>query len=291
MDTSGLGARLHPVDVSPPLFTIYTTYVVDISSFMLQKTWFFSRMAGYYNTRKRSYKGKRAFKKSYQKRKLSKYIAQVSGVIPGYTRSTGYYGRFSGTTHERKFHDLVIDDTSIATAGEVMTTGTINTIVQGVTESTRIGRKINVTKIMWNWNVFLKATTVVANTIDNVRMILFLDKQCNGATAAVGDLLETADYQSFNNLANKDRFVVLYDKKLTFTAAAGGGNTTSTAQWIGAQRHGSFHKSCNIPIEYDNEAPTGAIGTIRSNNLAVLLISESGHCSLTSQIRLRFTDM
>lgn len=244
-------------------------------------------MAGYYSMKKRSYKGKRGFKKAYTKRALSKYVAKV---IPGFTRTSGYYGKFSGASHERKFHDLTVNDTEIATAGEVLTTGTINTIVQGVTESTRIGRKVNITKILWNWRVELKNSTTAASMKDSVRLILFLDKQCNGVTAAVDDLLETLEYDSFNNLANKDRFVVLYDKKFVLAATAGAGNTT-TDTFIGGFRSGTFHKSCNIPIEYDNDAPTGAIGTIRSNNLAILAISENAKTSLISKIRLRFTDM
>lgn len=123
---------------------------------------------------------------------------------------------------------------------------------------------------------------------DTVRVIMFLDKQANGATAAVTDILETASFLSFNNLANSGRFQTLLDKTVTLnymTLASDGAGLVSSANKF---TDFSFHKRCNIPIEFS--ATTGAITEIRSNNIGVLLISRAASSALFSNIRIRFSD-
>ena len=123
---------------------------------------------------------------------------------------------------------------------------------------------------------------------DTVRMIMYLDKQANGAAAAVTDILESADWQSFNNLSNSGRFITLMDKSVILNyqnlASDGGGVVSST----NTAREGAFYKMCNIPLEFS--ATTGAMGEIRSNNIGVLLISANGQAKFESKIRLRFSD-
>ena len=53
-----------------------------------------------------------------------------------------------------------------------------------------------------------------------VRIIVYLDRQCNGAAAGVTDLLESASYLSFRNLANQSRFKFLYDKTIPINVVA-----------------------------------------------------------------------
>ena len=63
-----------------------------------------------------------------------------------------------------------------------------------------------------------------------MRVMLYHDKQANGATAAVLDILESADYQSFNNLVNSGRFRILMDRTyaMNYLTLASGG----TLIWI-----------------------------------------------------------
>ncbi len=210
-------------------------------------------------------------------------------VVPGYTRTSGFYGRFSGQKGgELKFHDVDLDDAVIAAAGTV--TPSINLIAQGVTESTRVGRKCTLKRIGWKYTIELPEADAVAtpNASDLTRIIMFLDKQCNGATAAVTDILETADFQSFNNLANSGRFRILMDKVVTLnhmTLASDGAGLVSSSNRLAS---GSFYKTCNIPLEFS--ATTGAITEIRSNNVGVLLLARQTGLVFTSKIRLRFSD-
>ncbi len=208
--------------------------------------------------------------------------------IPGSSRTAGYYGRFEHTNGELKFFDLDLDDAVVAAAGAV--TDSINKIAQGVTEVTRVGRKAFIKRIRWSFNYTLPEQDAVADPAsgDVLRVIVYKDKQANGATAAVTDILESADYQSFLNLANSMRFVILTDKTYSINYAtmnSDGAGVTSQSSVI---RSGTWFKTCNIPLEFN--ASTGAITEIRSNNIGVLLISKNGICGFQSKLRLRFKD-
>lgn len=200
-------------------------------------------------------------------------------------------GRFA-RGGELKFHDVDLDTATVASAGAV--TATINIIPQGVAEDERVGRKCTIKSIQWKYQVLLKEANggaTPANS-DTVRIILFQDKQANGATAlvaTVAGILESADYQSFFNLANEGRFNILLDRRHTMNyhtlTATQDVDTFDSCETF---TDGTFYKSCNIPLEFD--AAAGVITEIRSNNLGVLLISKGAFCSFNSKFRLRFSD-
>ncbi len=207
---------------------------------------------------------------------------------PGRDRVGGYYGRYSGKDGERKFHDVDLDDAVVATGGTV--TPSINLIAQGVTESERVGRKCTLKSIHWRFSLNLPQVDAAATPAagDVVRVIMYIDKQCNGATAAVTDVLESADYKSFRNLSNSQRFSFLMDKTFNLNhagLASDGAGVVSQALNIHSYQ---MNKVCNLPIEYSST--TGVIGEIRSNNIGVLLISFIGTARFESKIRLRFSD-
>lgn len=208
---------------------------------------------------------------------------------PGYQRTTGFYGRYApvGPGGELKFFDVTLDDAVIAATGTV--TDSINKIAQGVTESQRVGRKCTIRSIGWRYIISLPEVTAAANPpgSDTIRLIMFLDKQCNGATATVTGILEGAQFQEFNNLANKGRFRTLVDEMVDINYLSGVGISASQ-DYAGVRVSGSFFKKCSIPIEFDST--TGAITEIRSNNIGVLLISGAGLPAFGSRIRLRFSD-
>ncbi len=190
---------------------------------------------------------------------------------------------------ELKFHDVTLDDAVVAAVGEVILDSLVK-IPQNITEITRIGRKATIRKISVRMQYKIPSTATAANTSDIMRVILFHDKQANGATAAVLDILETADYQSFLNLSNSGRFRILFDKTIPLICQAGSGRgTTDTLSFSEDTKVEQWHKECNISIEYDSTA--GAITEIKSNNLGVLIISSDGLCEFQSSWRLRFTDL
>ena len=126
---------------------------------------------------------------------------------------------------------------------------------------------------------------------DVVRIILYLDKQTNGTAAGVTEILETNDWQSFNNLSNKSRFRTLMDRTydMNNVCASGDGTTNDLGSF---NRNDTFFKKCNIPIEYDST--TGNITEMKSNNIGVLILTRnSGNTGMTfsSKMRLRFSDL
>ncbi len=219
------------------------------------------------------------------------FPARRGRIARGYTRRAGYFGRMQPFGGELKFHDLDIDDAIVATAGTIAQDCCV-IIPQGVTESNRVGRKCVIRSINWRMQIGLAETDggTSAPSPDIVRVILYLDKQTNGAAATVADILESADFQSFNNLANKGRFRTLMDRVYTVNLNAGGVGTVADQDWAATTMADSFFLKCAIPIEWDNSAATGVLTSVRTNNIGVLTISQNGRCNFGSKMRLRFSD-
>ncbi len=210
------------------------------------------------------------------------------GITPaqrGYVRTSGFYGRFT-TGGERKFHDVVIDDAVVATT---MTINNLTIIAEGNGESERVGRKVTLTRISIMYSLQLPAAAAATSSSDTVRVFLVQDKQTNGAQFAATDLIDLDNMNSFNNLANSNRFRVLFKKEFSFSA---GGAAPSGAALIFSEDRNylRFSLKINIPIEYDNSATTGVITSVRSNNIYWCTQSESGLVSCVGRARLRYTD-
>ncbi len=202
--------------------------------------------------------------------------------------ATALRGRKAIVNGELKFFDLDLDDAVISSSGTV--TDSINKIAQGITEVTRVGRKCTIRSIYWHYRLSLPEINGASDPAqsDTVRVIMYLDKQCNGLAAGVGDVLETANFQAFRNLSNGGRFVILRDKVHDLNYLTLTGMTTTTVDQGAVVRSYQFYKKCNTPIEFN--AAAGAITEIRSNNFGVLMISSGGVASMDSKIRLRFSD-
>lgn len=207
--------------------------------------------------------------------------SQARAAASGQLRTGGFFG-IANNPAEFKFFDTTKALTATATAGAIFN-ASLNLVPQGTTESNRLGRKMTVTKLDMKCICKLPATVTATDTSDLVRVIVYLDKQANGATAAVADILETADILSFRNLANKDRFRVLHDHIEEIDINSGNGTSAS-------ERVKHFHLSKSfkdgLNMEFDNT--TGAITEIKSNNIGVLVISREATASLQYVARIRF---
>lgn len=207
----------------------------------------------------------------------------------GRDRVGGYYGRFNrGLGKEQKFIDFDTDDAVIGQVGVI--TDSVNLIPQNVTESGRIGRKCTLTQISWKYEVFLEEATDDATppNSDVVRILVYLDKQCNGAAATALGIWETDDYQSFNNLANTSRFVTLMDRTHTINrpTLTSTQNADTFDSCFKVQSY-TWYKKCNIPLEFSGV--TGALTELRSNNVGILVISKSGAAGINGKFRIRFS--
>jgi len=224
--------------------------------------------------------------------RLADMLSGVSGgrstvprALRGYDRSGGFYGRFTGPGAELKFFDTA-NSFSFDTTGEVPATGQLNLIPQGTTESTRIGRKCVLKSVEIRGDVRF-APGASAQAATTVAMYLVLDKQCNGAAAAVTDVFTTnaLTTTALVNLANSERFVILKKWLIVINATAG-----VTTAYSSANRHLEYFKRCNIPLEFNSTA--GAITEIRSNNLFLLAGTDTNDdlTSFTGTTRVRFSD-
>ncbi len=232
---------------------------------------------------------------------------------PGYDRTGGYYGRFNNPkrrklTIEKKFSDFTIGSdanpfTWAPSNGWIIQTGQVNAgsflgINQGTKEGERIGRKIVITDLLWTIRFIIP--TIAASTVpqgqnawDNFRVILYVDKQCNG-TAAVGNEIMDGTVQGYTNIENNMRFVILKDITINIQAPLqlthDGTNdiqmivektATRKIRWKGF-----------LPIEYNNAFSDGRIETIRSNNICGMISSENTDTNtdpeMVSRIRVRF---
>ncbi len=206
---------------------------------------------------------------------------QRRAIVPGYTRTGGFYGR----SDELKFHDLDINDAAIAVNGTIAEDSVL-TIAQGDGEQQRDGRKMTVKKIGWKFLISMEDAQVTG-AADQVRVLLYKDTQTNGAAATAALILASDDFQSFNNLEQGKRFRTLMDRTYNIQRTAGQGNGT-TYQYGEVFISDSFYMDCDMPVTYDSTASTGAIATMRDNNIGVLLLSKNGLCTFESKMRIRF---
>jgi len=203
----------------------------------------------------------------------------------GSVRTGGFYGRYNGRsrmTREVKFFDTNLSFL-VDTTGEVPATGQLTLIPQGVTQSQRIGRECVIKSIVVKGVCQLQPGALAGQDVARVR--LMLDTQCNGAAAAVTDVLVSADMSiSLTNMSNSKRFRCLKEWNFVFNATAG-----AVAALAPQIKNWEFYKKCNIPVEYSGT--TGAITEIRSNNLFLLAgcsTATDDTISVAGTCRLRF---
>jgi len=201
------------------------------------------------------------------------------------------YGGPGVTRPEKKFldNDLIDAIISSASAGVI---ASLNVLPQGIGAQERIGRKVTITKLKIRYRLFLNtqqnATTLASD--DTVRVIIYIDKQANGATALGSDILrDNTDYHSYRLLSNVGRFVILQDRTDTLHFSSTGYDTVSTQfNQAGGNLYFKFNKTMNLPIEFSGV--TGAITEIQSNNIGMLLISSNGLAGMNGKSRIRYAD-
>jgi len=204
-------------------------------------------------------------------------------TTPGFTRTGGFYGRFPPSGGEQKFFDTSISFNFDST-GEVPATGQLNLIPQGVTESTRIGRKCVVKSISMKLTFYFPPGAGEGTARSWLGLVL--DKQANGAAAAITDIFTgTNASTTFRNMANSTRFQILKFWNWNWNSTAG-----VTGAWGSLIKYLTFTKRCNIPLEFSST--TGALTELKSNNIFLIagstVVDDIISCSGT--VRVRFAD-
>lgn len=235
---------------------------------------------------------------STTKKRMAPYMSSVgkrSRILApqkGFVQVSGYYGRFRSrgrraTDVEMKYRDNTFGPTTILTTGTVAM-ATICNVAQGDAENQRIGRKITIKKI--NIRGTLPYVEGATNTASEwTRIMVVLDKQCNGTTVTPDLYLQTQDVYSYRNLVNSSRFQTLWERKFTFNKTPYWNGTAALAPE--AVMTWNVNLKGNWTIEYDATATTGAVTTIRSNNIFILAINETGATQIKGTVRIRYTDI
>lgn len=248
----------------------------------------------HYNTRYLDFRKRAATSGpgSVQAKKKQRTAAVPSRAVvlqPGTFRLGGAYMRSHPSSFEKKYFDTVFAAAPVPAAGAYSVS--LNLIPQGTTKNSRIGNKCTVVNL--NIHGQLTLLTQAADSVvgDKVRFIVFIDKQANGAVpASVADILQTmpgatTDVNSFRNLDNVERFIILKDKTYTLNQSTQSGALGSNV----VVREIKMNKKCAVPLEFSST--TGAITEIRSNNImwmAISLGNNTTNIALTS--RVKFSD-
>jgi len=204
-------------------------------------------------------------------------------VVPGYTRTVGSYARSLPNSVEKKYFNTTISNTGNMNAGVVLDSMLL--IPQGTTDKKRIGNKINVTNINMKGAFSLDDQTTGIPYSGLIRVILFIDKQANGVTAAVLDILEAAEIYSWRNMDQVDRFQILRDK--VYTVPCNVANALHTGPNL---KPWKMSWKGNIPIHY--ASTTGAMTEIKSNNVGLLYVTDGAFVNVSAgSARVKFTDL
>ncbi len=189
---------------------------------------------------------------------------------------------------ERKWHDVALSDTSTQAWQFI----SLNLVAQGVTESQRIGRKLWVKTVRMKGLITSSSVAdaaTLAGCSDVMRFMVLLDKQCNGALPTGTITFQTDVWNSFRNMENASRYEALYDKTVNVKPNAAAG--TAAANDVEPGLFGCHFNltGLNVPVEFSSD--TGAIGTIRSNNLVFCYASANAFAKFNlTKFRVMFTD-
>ncbi len=225
---------------------------------------------------------------------------KMYGGSGGRRRKRRYIGRkrrrparaFCSLGPEKKFHDMLYSADPVGSTWALLSHAggqSLNLIAQGLTEKTRVGRRICVHNINIKGEVVMPtATTAIGRQL--VKLALVMDRQANGADGAASDVWEVAasGLHSYRNLAAAPRFKVLWSKVFTMNSSiSGNGTTIDTNEML---RFFNCSVKLEEPIEYDGA--TGAITEIQSVNFFLMgvALASSPAVTMTARCRIRFTD-
>lgn len=187
---------------------------------------------------------------------------------------------------ERKVIDTASASYDINTTGSVTL---LNGVAAGTDFTDRIGRKI-IMKTAQIEGCINQTGGDVATTVNYCRVMIVYDKQSNGALPAITDVLTAATSKSFMNLNNRDRFVVLLDRR----HAVGSRGITATQSFSDGPGPVPLHEyiKINLPVIYDGG--TAAIGDIQTGSLFLLTIGDvaagTSDAQFIGALRVRFAD-
>lgn len=211
------------------------------------------------------------------------------------SKQTIIYGR-RGADAEKKVADVGPGQFSANTTGQF---SLLAAPVPGNDFTNRIGRKVLLKSLYIRGIVTCELAdqdgpTVGASPAQLARMIIFEDKQPNGAAPAVLDLLTSATSQAQLNLNNRDRFKIIRDEQFALEAYAYSTTATQAVASLSNAFDIKMYIKLNIEMIF-NAGTAGTIADITSGALYMFWIGNrvAGTDDATAALscRTRFIDM
>lgn len=154
----------------------------------------------------------------------------------------------------------------------------VEDILAGSGEDSRTGNIIHISKIVFNYVVFDSVPGLM-------RLIWFIDRQANGTTPTLTNVLTSASFVATYNTLNVighggHRYLILGDETRTLNpgVAAAVQCTTLNTKVI----------SKKIPVHY--LASTGAATDVATNNVWCFVIANTATATIRHQCQIQFTD-
>ncbi len=214
-------------------------------------------------------------------RKFKKGEDRKSGI---YNARAGLYA--PANSRELKYHDFTKILTIIASNGLVLQ-DSCNLVPQGTGAEQRVGRKLIIKKLQLRFHVELQPTAI--NTGALMRIMIVLDTQANGTAPTFAQIVQGGVWNGFNNLATKNRFLIIRDMWISFNYTAGAGDGT-TNDFPAHHKLLRVNKRCQIPVEISGTG-TPTISNIESNNLVIITgISNTSGYKVGYRGRIRYYD-
>jgi len=203
--------------------------------------------------------------------------------------------------NEIKYVDIALNDDSFTVIGS-FAPQLLNGIVQGSAQQQRIGNKIAMKSVRIRGQIINLATNVQTYG----RIIIYYDRQTNGANCAASDLLQTTTSVPANttsvyselNLNNVERFIILRDYCISLPSVTNtAGVLTNLGFDPGQNPSGGsifevdmFIKLKGLQTLY--KGATAVVGDVSTGGLFMVLLNHQGVVAWTFRhvTRLRYDD-
>lgn len=174
-------------------------------------------------------------------------------------------------------------------------TASLNVIRQGTASFKRIGNTVTLKEIQIRMIISLNrlVENIVLPNSDILRVIVFVDKQANGVATAFNDVLNTFGgqriLQPYNRMGN-ERIVILWDQYYEINYQALSLDSENLVSLCSVKQFDLLAKPLNIPIHWSDANEAGAIDTILSNNIGLMVFSKNGEAKLDYVSRILYED-
>ncbi len=242
--------------------------------------------------------------------------AQMSGTVFGPRKSKANRRTAGLAGLEFKYRDHMSPTFELANAGgwqylDKSPENCLFTVPQGSGPQERVGRKQFIHSIHLRYEAYRSQGNTIARTATSlpgdlhIRLVMFIDTQTNKAQATISDPYEALDSLSvgvttplqFRDLQYTKRFKIIFDKKITMTAAElewNGvvGEYMTTTKQVGVF---TYNKTFKKPLLITYDATGYAVGDLSQNSLHMMVChdfipGDNKKLHIRFNSRVRYTD-